>query len=630
MNNEFRSPTYMKNSIINILYQRGIFSKINIHFAHFIANLCGDRDPDIFLAAALVSRAAENGDVCIDLNDSAEKVILEQYNGNDGLICPKLDRWLEKMWTSPVTGRPGQRKPLILDDHNRLYLYRNWEYESVLAADIKSRVNDTTAKLDIKRLIQSISKQYPKEDGGILDWQKIAAVTALLKKICIITGGPGTGKTFTITRIMALLIEQDIPTQPKIYLAAPTGKAAARLQESIKQAIPGLNCSDGIKNAIPTDVKTIHRMLRPKSNSPYFHYHRENTLPADIVVIDEASMVDLALMSKLVQAIPMNARLILIGDKDQLASVEAGSVLGDICDRDNLHGFSEEYCKQILQITNEDLSAVIDKPASSPGLQDCIVVLRTSHRFTADSAIAGVSREVNRGNADKVIRLIENAADSSIMWHEMGEGPAFFNLLAQRIIDGYREYLSSPDPLSALQWLSRFKILCALRIGPFGVKAINKWAEQVLSQHGLIQLDLNISDPWYKGRPILITHNDYDLGLFNGDIGVTLPDPDSASEALYVFFPAGDGEIRRYAIHRLPEHETVFAMTVHKSQGSEFDEVVLILPNKDYPVLTRELVYTGLTRAKKKFTIWAQASVLRNTIKRRINRISGLREALWE
>jgi len=619
----------MNKAVINTLYQKEIFSKINIHFARFIAELAGDGDPDIFLAAALVSRAAENGDVCLDLRDSAEKVILEKRNENDGLICPKFDRWLEKIGSSPVTGRPGQTKPLILDYHNRLYLYRNWEYENILAENIKSRATDEPGDLDIQSLIRSISKLYPGDRGAIPDWQKVAAATALLKKICIITGGPGTGKTFTITRIMALLIEQGVRDDPKILLAAPTGKAATRLQESIRQAIPALNCSDNIKNTIPSDVKTIHRMLRPKLNSPYFHYTRDNTLPADMVIIDEASMVDLALMSKLVQAIPVNARLVLIGDKDQLASVEAGSVLGDICDRDNLHGFSEIFCRQILKITKEDLSAFIDKHPSCPGLQDCIVVLRTSHRFTAGSGIAELSRAVNRGDADNVFQLIEDTPDSSIEWYKMGNAPEFFNLLTQRLIDGYREYLSSADPLSALEQLSRFKILCALRIGPFGASAINKLAEQVLSQHGLIQLDLNSNDPWYRGRPILITRNDYNLGLFNGDIGVTLPDPDASSGALSVFFPAADGGARRYATHRLPEHETVFAMTVHKSQGSEFDEVGLILPNKDYPVLTRELIYTGLTRAKKKFTIWAQEPVLRTTIRRRISRISGLREALW-
>jgi exodeoxyribonuclease V alpha subunit len=254
------------------------------------------------------------------------------------------------------------------------------------------------------------------------------------------------------------------------------------------------------------------------------------------------------------------------------------------------------------------------------------VVLRTSYRFTADSGIGGLSRAVNQGDADKVFQLIEDTPDSSIVWQAMGDVPEFFKRLVQKLIDGYREYLASTDPLTALEWLSRFKILCALRIGPFGATAINRLAEQVLNQQGLIELDFNATNPWYKGRPILITRNDYNLTLFNGDIGVTLPDTDGE---LYVFFPDADGGFRRYAVQRLPEHETAFAMTVHKSQGSEFDEVGLILPNKDYPVLTRELIYTGLTRAKKKFTIWAQEPILRNAISRRIKRTSGLQEALW-
>ncbi len=619
----------MNNLIISNLYYKKKFSKINIHFARFMVNFSDDVDLDVFLAAALVSRAAENGDICIDLHDHAEKIILEKENGHDALICPKIDRWSRKLLLSPVAGRPGQKRPLILDAQNRLYLYRNWEYENILVELIKKRVNDTVTDVDITRLTQSITKQFPEDDGKSINWQKIAAVTALLKKICIITGGPGTGKTFTITKILALLTEQAAGSKLKICLAAPTGKAAARLQESIRQTSHKLNCGDRLKDAIPTDVKTIHRMLRPKPESPFFHYDRENKLPADIVIIDEASMVDLALMSKLVQAVPMSSRLVLIGDKDQLASVEAGSVLGDICDRSNLHGFSDDFCKRVFEITQDNLEAAIKEPRPKPGLQDCIVVLHTSHRFTADSGIGSLSREVNRGNAHGAFMMLKDTADKTIVWHEMGAARDFFNILAKKIIEGYSEYLKEADPLSAFARLNRFRILCALRVGPFGATSINKLAEQVLFQHGLIQLGGNSANPWYKGRPILITRNDYGLGLFNGDIGVTLPDPDSKAKELYVFFSAGHGELKRYAIHRLPEHETVFAMTVHKSQGSEFDEVVLILPDKDYPVLTRELVYTGLTRTKKTFSIWANPSVFNNTIKRTISRTSGLRDGLW-
>ena len=620
----------MKNRIIRFLYQKEIFSRIDIHFAQFISHFSADNDPDVFLAAALVSRATKNGDICLDLNDSAETIILERDNGHAALICPKINRWVEKLSASPATGRPGEKRPLILDSQNRLYLYRYWEYEKILADLILKRAREHITDLDIPRLRRGLDMHFSENDGEPIDWQKFAAVTAMLKKFSVITGGPGTGKTFTITKILVLLLEQISDGTLKICLAAPTGKAAARLQESIRQTKHSLICKDKVKEAIPTEVKTIHRMLRPKSGSPYFHYNAENPLPADILVIDEASMVDLALMSKLVQAVPKDARLVLIGDKDQLASVEAGSVLGDICDRNNLHGVSEDFRRKILELTDEDLNAIFRSTKPQPGLQDCIVVLQKSHRFADDSGIGRLSRTVNRGEADKALMVLEDAPDKTISFHAMSSAEEFFDTLAKKIVGGYRGYLKSDDPASALERLNRFKIVCALRMGPFGVRSINKLAEQVLEQHGLIDLDETHTNPWYKGRPILITRNDYNLGLFNGDIGITLPDPDDKTRELSVFFSAGDGEIKRFAIHRLPEHETVFAMTVHKSQGSEFDEVVLILPNKDYPVLSRELVYTGLTRAKKKFSVWTTRSILRNTIKRKIERTSGLREVLWK
>ncbi|UCE54679.1 MAG: exodeoxyribonuclease V subunit alpha [Desulfobacterales bacterium] len=620
----------MKNKIISALYQREIFSRINIHFAQFISHFPSANDPDIFLAAALVSRATENGDICLDLNDNAETIILKQENGHDALICPKINRWVETLSVSPATGKPGEKRPLILDSQNRLYLFRYWEYEKILTDLILKRVHDHITDLDFPRLRRSLGTHFPKDSGEPIDWQKIAAVTAMLKKFSVITGGPGTGKTFMITKILVLLLEQVSGGALKICLAAPTGKAAARLQESIRRTKQSLNCDDKLKEAIPTEVKTIHRMLKPKPASPYFHYNAENPLSADIVVIDEASMVDLALMSKLVQAVPKNARLVLVGDKDQLASVEAGSVLGDICDRNNLHGVSDDLRRKILELTDDDMNAIVKGSRPEPGLQDCIVVLQKSHRFAVGSGIGRLSRAVNRGEADEALMVLEDAPDKTIALYEMGPAEEFFDTMAKKIIDGYRAYLESEDPAAALESFNRFKIVCALRMGPFGVRSLNKLAEQVLEQQGLIHLDTVHTNPWYKGRPILITRNDYNLGLFNGDIGITLPNPDAKTRELSVFFSAGDGEIKRFAIHRLPEHETVFAMTVHKSQGSEFDEVVLILPNKDYPVLTRELVYTGLTRSKNKFSVWATRSILRNTIKRKIERTSGLREALWK
>ena len=628
----------MKKSQITSLYRNKIISRIDFHFGQFIMQFSKKYDPDIFLAAALVSRATQNGDICLDLSKCAESAVFKNGMHHEALAAPELTGWLKKLKAFPAIGSPGQKRPLILDDHHRLYLFRYWEYETILADLIRQRVNDQSIDPDGPRLKKCLQKHFPAENDNVVDWQKIAAITAVLNKISIITGGPGTGKTFTITKILILLMELANGDSLKTCLAAPTGKAAARLQESIRQSIQLMNCSEQIKSEITTEVKTIHRLLRPRAGSPYFHYNGENPLAADIVIIDEASMVDLALMSKLVQAVPMSARLVLIGDKDQLASVEAGSVLGDICDRNILHGFSKEYKEKVLSLTDEDLEVTKKASPQRTGLQDCIVVLSKSYRFSGDSDIGPLSRFVNQGDSENTLKLLRHSENRKIAWHDMDSEEAVFKALEDKIVEGYRSYLASKDPLSALQKFSRFKILCALRIGPFGVISINRLAEEILQQHGLLQLDpggSNTFDPdrsnrWYKGRPVLITRNDYNLGLFNGDIGVTWPDPAGSPQDLLVFFPAANDQVKSYATHRLPEHETVFAMTVHKSQGSEFDEIVLLLPPKDYPVLTRELIYTGLTRAKNIFSLWAKQSVLENAIKQKIERTSGLRESLWQ
>ncbi|MBW2412053.1 MAG: exodeoxyribonuclease V subunit alpha [Deltaproteobacteria bacterium] len=615
-----------------------MISPIDFHFGQFIMQFSKKYDPDIFLAAALASRATQHGDICLDLSKCAESAVFENGRHHKTFVAPELTGWLKKLKAFPAIGNPGQKRPLILDDHHRLYLFRYWEYETKLAGMIRQRVYDQSIDPHGPRLKKCLKKHFPAEKDHAVDWQKIAAITAVLNKISIITGGPGTGKTFTITKILVLLMEMADGGGLKTCLAAPTGKAAARLQESIRQSIQLMKCSERIKSEIATEVKTIHRLLNPRAGSPYFHYNGENPLAADIVIIDEASMVDLALMSKLVQAVPMSARLVLIGDKDQLASVEAGSVLGDICDRNILHGFSKEYKAKVLALTDEDLD-VNQKPSSQKaGLQDCIVVLSKSYRFSGDSDIGPLSRFVNQGDSENTLNLLRHSENRTIAWYDMDSEEAVFKALEDKIVEGYRSYLASQDPVSALKEFSRFKILCALRIGPLGVASINRLAEEILQRHGLMQPDpggANSFEPggsnsWYKGRPVLITRNDYNLGLFNGDIGVTWPDPAGSPQDLLVFFPAANDQVKSYAIHRLPEHETVFAMTVHKSQGSEFDEIILLVPPKNYSVLTRELIYTGLTRAKHKFSLWAKSSVLENAIKQKIERTSGLRESLWQ
>jgi exodeoxyribonuclease V alpha subunit len=341
------------------------------------------------------------------------------------------------------------------------------------------------------------------------------------------------------------------------------------------------------------------------------------------MIVDEVSMVDLALMAKLMDALPASARLVLIGDRDQLASVEAGSVLGDICGRTRQPGFSPEMGEWIRRATGQ----AVPQAAESRPLQDSIVELQTSHRFAAGSAIEALSRAVNRGDASGALAILARSADGSVRWQEPQPGAGGMADLEQRLTAGYAAHPPQGDPAAMLQELNRFKVLCAHRRGSDGAEALNRLAERALMRAGRIRP--RRPSPWYAGRPVLITQNDYRLGLFNGDIGIALSDSVETPEGLAVYFTDAAGGLRRFLPYRLPEHETVYALTVHKSQGSEFEEVLLLLPAEDSPVLSRELLYTALTRARKRITLLGRREVLRSAIHRRIERTSGLRDALW-
>jgi exodeoxyribonuclease V alpha subunit len=610
------------------LHATGIFSAIDLQFAGFVLRFSTDQDPDVFLAAALVSRATTAGHICLDLDSVSEILILEQPAIHETVCCPMVHKWRPKLAAHPAVGTPGDRSPLILDDQNRLYLYRYWEYEKKLSASIRSRASGVSTDFRPRKVKACLDRLFPTRDKDV-DWQKVSAIITLLKRFSVITGGPGSGKTHTIAGILAFLLECSDGDNLKIHLTAPTGKAAARLGESIMQAKKHLNCSPAVKDEIPSEVSTIHRLLKPITGTPYFGYDSANQLPADVVVVDEASMVDLALMSKLLQAIAPNTRLLIVGDKDQLASVEAGSVLGDICHRQALHGFSVDFLKHVKKVTGMATENFAQMPETQTSLQDCICSLQKNYRFSSRSGIGAISRAINRGDIQKSMDLLKKPPQTTVEWVAINTPNDLSRQLAGVILAGYRKYLTIKDPVLAMKAFNKFKILCALKIGPFGATSVNKMAEQFLGHEKLIGDHPAGNHPWYRGRPIMITKNDYSLGLYNGDIGLTLTDPNGADGQLHVYFQDATGDIRRFPAHRLPEHETVYAMTVHKSQGSEFDHVILILPDKDYPLMTRELIYTGLTRARRKVSIWGTESVLRLAISRKIERSSGLREALW-
>jgi exodeoxyribonuclease V alpha subunit len=613
----------MNNETIVDSREISSLNELDIQFGTLMNRLSGQNSPDLFLAAALVSRYRGIGHICVDLSSFAGKMITQTDGAS--MTCPALSRWLQVLETSSAVGRPHDYRPLILN-RTKLYLYRYWEYENRIAENLKTRAELDIETLDRSLLQEGMKRLLPldKERGSDeTDWKKVAAFMAISKRLCVISGGPGTGKTFTIARILALLIEQHPENHLRIALTAPTGKATARLQESIRAAKATLQCDESVRAAIPETASTVHRLLGIAPHSALSRYHARNPLPVDVVIVDEASMVGMALFSKLVQAVPLKARLLLIGDRDQLASVEAGAVLGDICDTGNRHGYSPSFLDDCRHVTTENIS--LEQTVNGVGkIGDCIVQLQKSYRFKENSGIRAFSSAVNEGNGEQAIALLKTGSHTDVTWRPIPNPVDLARQIEQRIVEGYAGFLAGTDPLKAFDRFNQFRILCALRDGPYGVRALNLLVERILHQHGIIRRD----NQWYCGRPVMILKNDYPLKLFNGDVGIVLPDPELHDE-LRVFFPSVEGRFRSFSPLRLPDHETVFAMTVHKSQGSEFEEVLFIMPDRDSPVLTRELIYTAVTRAKKAVQIWGNMTVFNAAVSRRTDRKSGLRDQLW-
>jgi len=603
---------------VDSLQKSGLFSPLDLHFARFMARLSKVPSQELMLAAALVSRLTREGHVCLDLSS---QVPLEASESGEEVVFPESGKWGKTLWKSGVVGEPGDQKPLILDPKGRLYLFRYWEYQQELAKAIRSRIGDEEQVLQKKSLQKGLNRIFPSPQDSGIDWQKVAAFAAARRKFCVITGGPGTGKTTTVAKVLALLVEQSGNQKFCAALVSPTGKGAARLQEAMKKAREDLDCDESVKALIPESASTIHRLLGSVAGTPYFRFNAQNPLAVDAVVVDEASMVDLALMSKLAQALPLQARFLLLGDKDQLSSVEAGAVLGDICDTGQSHPFSKTFCAEIKKNTGYEIKGA----KAAPAMSDSIVQLSRSYRFSEESGIAFSSRLVNDGDAGGALKILKDGGYPDLRWNPLPSPKSLPRTLKERGLEEFHYLFQVSDPQRAFEHLDRFRILSALRQGPFGVNAVNLLVEHLLRGQKLIRGE----GRWYRGRPVLITQNDYGLHLYNGDIGITLPDPGAGGE-LRVFFQAPDGALRSLHPVRLPEHETVYALTVHKSQGSEFDRLLFILPDQDSPVLTRELIYTGITRAREGVEVWGREEVFQAAVGRRTTRISGLRDALWE
>ncbi len=591
------------------------------HFVALLARLGPHDPPQVGELAARLLTAGESGNVCLDLRSETEtfeslRTVLQQ---------------------SSVIGAPGDWKPLILDAAGRLYLYRQWEAEHLLAGELTARAQGLREDVDLEILSGGLQRLFLLRSDGTPDEQALAAATAVLKNFTVICGGPGTGKTTTVVKVLALLLEQS-EAPLRIALTAPTGKAAARLRESISRARATLPCTPEVKEAIPVETKTLHRLLGANAQGTAFRYGAERLLRVDVVVLDEASMVNLSLMRQLVSALPKEAQLIILGDRDQLASVEAGAVLDDICGVGEV-GRSAEFAALLAGLVEGgrtpcapaqgDLFSIgrgapCGCPDSSGGLADAIVTLKESRRFAAQGGIGSLCRLLNAGEGNAALNLLRSG-DPQATWADLPEPAALTTALADEVDAWVSDYLAAENPQEALRRFGNFMLLTALRQGPLGSLALNLALEQLLIRRQRIASN----KLWYAGRPVMITRNAAAQDLFNGDIGLCLPDP-AADGTLRVFFPTATGEVRGLSPLTLPAHETAFAMTVHKSQGSEFSRVFLILPGQRSPLLTRELLYTAVSRARESLKIFGVAEVFVVASKERIQRTSGLREQLWK
>ena len=565
-------------------------SPLDLHFAALLVRRAGGGDDALGLAAALCSQWRERGHVRLDLRRLTPAAVLGRP-AESGEALPPVEAWLEALRASPMVGAPGAFRPLILDEDGGLYLQRYWQYEQDIARALRARIGWTEPGMDAATLSTLLGRLFPCGDDDTAHQQRTAAVMALRGRLTVISGGPGTGKTSTVVRILALLLAASGEARPTIALTAPTGKAAARLQESIRSTKGSLDVDRDVVDAIPEATHTLHRLLGARPGSARCRYDEERPLPHDVIVVDEASMVDVALMAKLLKATRPHARIILLGDKDQLASVEAGALLGDICWR---AGASD---------------------AEDP-LRNHIVLLEKNYRFGRDSAIGTLARAIQCGDADAAMNVLSRGA-GGVTWQDAPDRAR----LAARVRDAYaaafEDVENTSDPAAAVAVLDRLRVLCAVHRGPLGVDTVNASAAQ--DRPGAVR------QAWYPGRPVMVTRNDYAMNLFNGDTGLVIRTP----EGLRIAFPSEEATVRLFHPARLPEHTTVYAMSIHRAQGSEFDEVIVVLPDVDSPVLSRELLYTAVTRARTRVEIWARPEILHTAMARPIERAGGLRKLLW-
>ncbi|PPT25424.1 exodeoxyribonuclease V subunit alpha [Xanthomonas arboricola] len=678
-------------TLFNALIKAEALRPLDLAFAQSLQRLAPDTDPQVLAGAALASLAVTSGHAGLD--PSRAGMLLDTREGPAPALPDPTD-WQRTLAASRWVDQPNPQDPAAADcplvlERGLLYLRRYREYERRLALGLQRIAAQSPPPFDAATLAPLFAQLFPQasslppgeagEGTGLPepsvdqegkappapshhpDRQAQAAALALRRTLLLVTGGPGTGKTTTIARLLLLRIAQAHASNtpaPRIALAAPTGRAAERMAESLRlavtRAIAG-GIDPALADALPNGASTLHRLLGVIPDSPHFRHHADNPLPLDLIVVDEASMVDLPLMCKLVEAVADGTQLILLGDADQLPSVEAGDVLAAILQAAGPGDALQPQDAQALQALLGNAPADTTPVAShGGGLAGHRVHLLRGYRQADDFALAPLADAVRAGDADTALALLRSGELAGVHFHEDGEDP--LTLGRDALLAHWRALADAQDPAAALRDAARLRLLTAVRAGPQGARGLNARIEQLLAETGSGARRLGAASPWFQGRLLLITENSYRHGLFNGDVGICLrseasPSPGRSDEGpssgpgqpggtasrnnpgtdsraqgpLVAWFEGdGDGQVRGFHPAALPAHESAFAMTVHKAQGSEFDTVWLQLPTRDARVLSRELLYTGITRARRALHLAGSESVIRSALARHAARISGL------
>ena len=600
--------------------EAGVLAVSDLQVARCLARLSGTADEVVELGAAFAARAPRLGNVCVDLATIHATADADSDAPVDlgALPWPDPGSWPARLAASPLV---GVDRPLHLEG-TTLYLDRLWADEQLVAADLLARAAAPADGVDRAVVADGLAAWFDGSDAE----QRVAAATAVLRQVTVIAGGPGTGKTTTVAKVLALLAVQAAATgrrPPLVGLAAPTGKAAARLEEAVRAGVGELDLGEGTRTSL-AELRgmTLHRLLGySPGNRTRFRHNRENRLPHDVVVVDETSMVSLPLMARLLEAVRPSARLVLVGDPEQLASVEAGAVLGDIVGPAVLHAGADG---------GSGSGQAPDDDRTRPVFGEGVVVLRRVHRF--GGAIAALAQAIRHGDAEEVMAILAQD-DSNVRWiaseapgpsDAAGPSDALAEVRAVAVERGRRvvELARAGAAREAIGALGSFRLLCGHRRGPDGVAT---WTEHV-TQWLKAEVDGFSAGPdWYVGRPLIVTENDYALQLYNGDTGVVV---ETAGGRLLAAFERG-GAVAEISPTRLAAVDTVYAMTVHKSQGSQYETVAFVVPGADSRVLTRELLYTAVTRAQDRLYLVGSEEAIRSAVDRPIARASGLRHALW-